>query len=229
MKKDAKAKRRPAWGKLALIALLLVAVAAAWRWTPLGEIATAENIVAWTRAVRGTWWAPIALMGAYTLGAYLLFPRPVLTLVSVMTFGVRLGLVYATAGILLAALATYFTGRVMKREAVRRIAGDALDEAAKPVKRHGVIAVFAANMLPTPPFAVQNIIAGAMRIRLWEFMAGTALALIPGILAWTVFGDQIMNALDQEGKVNFWLIGAAVLLLGAFIYGTRRWLRKKGF
>ena len=211
------------------MALVLIALAAAWRWTPLGEIATAENIVGWTRTVRNTWWAPFALVGAYLAGTYILFPRPVLTLVSVMTFGVRLGLVYSTVGILIAALASYYTGRVMKRDTVRRIAGDALDEAARPVKRHGVIAVFAANMLPTPPFVVQNIIAGAMRIRLWEFMAGTALALIPGIIAWSVFGDQMMNALEGEGKVNYWLVGGAVLLLAGFIYGTRRWLKKKGF
>lgn len=175
------------------------------------------------------WWAPFALLAAYIVGTYILFPRPVLTLVSVMTFGVRLGLVYSTVSILLAALLSYYTGRLMKRDTVRRIAGDAADEAAKPVKRHGVIAVFAANMLPTPPFVVQNIIAGAMRIRLWEFMAGTALALIPGILAWAVFGDQIMNALDEEGKVNYWLVAAAVVLLGGFVYGARRWLKKKGF
>ena len=211
------------------MALVLVALAAAWRWTPLGEIATAENIVGWTRTVRGTWWAPFALLGAYLVGTYILFPRPVLTLVAVMTFGVRLGLVYSTVGILVAALLSYYTGRLMKRETVRRIAGDAFDEAAKPVKRHGVIAVFAANMLPTPPFVVQNIMAGAMRIRLWEFMAGTALALIPGIIAWSVFGDQMMNALEGDGKVNYWLVGGAVLLLAGFIYGTRRWLKKKGF
>jgi len=222
-------KRRPAWGKLAVAALALIALAAAWRWTPLGEIASAQNIVAWTRAVRGTWWAPIVLVAAYTVGAFILFPRPVLTLVSVMTFGVRLGLLYSTAGILLAALVTYYAGRVLKRETVRRIAGDALEEAATPVKRHGVLAIFAANMLPTPPFAVQNMMAGAVRIRLWEFMAGTALALIPGILAWTVFGEQIMNALDESAKVNYWLIGAAVVLLGGFIYATRRWLKRKGF
>ena len=222
-------KRGPAWGKIALIAGVILALGAAWRWTPLGEMATAENIVAWTRTVRGMWWAPIVLMAAYTVGAFILFPRPVLTLVSVMTFGVRWGLVYATAGILLAALVTYYTGRLMKRDTLRRIAGDNVEKAAKPVRRHGVIAVFAANMLPTPPFAVQNMIAGAMRIRLWEFLLGTAIALIPGILAWTVFGDQIMNALDAESKVNFWLIGAVVLLFGVFVVLTRYFLKKKGY
>lgn len=222
-------KRGPAWGKIAAIVGVVAVLSALWRWTPLGEMATAENIVTWTRAVRHTWWSPFALFGAYTVGALLLFPRPVLTLVAVMTFGVRLGLVYATTGVLIAALVTYYAGRLMKRDTLRRIAGDNVEKAAKPAKRHGVIAVFAANMLPTPPFAVQNMIAGAMRIRLWEFLTGTAIALIPGILAWTVFGEQIMNALDSESKVNFWLIGAALLFFAAFIFLTRRFLKKKGY
>ena len=223
-----KGKRRPAWGKIIAIAVVVAALAAAWRWTPLGEMATAENIITWTRTVRGTWWAPFALVGAYVAGAFVLFPRPVLTLVAVMTFGVKLGLVYATAGILLAALASYYAGRVLKRETVRRVAGDAIDAAAKPVKAHGVLATFAANMMPTPPFVVQNMIAGAMRLKAWEFMLGTLLALVPGILAWTVFGDQMMNMLES-GNANYWLIGAALLLLVGFIFATRWWLKKKGF
>lgn len=222
-------KRGPAWGKIAAIVGVVAVLSALWRWTPLGEMATAENIVAWTRTVRDTWWSPFALLAAYIVGAFLLFPRPVLTLVSVMTFGARLGIVYATVFILITALVTYYTGRLMKRDTLKRIAGDGVDQAAKPVKKHGVIAVFAANMLPTPPFSVQNMIAGAMRIRLWEFMLGTAIALIPGILAWTVFGDQIMNALDSESNVNFWVIGAAVLFFAAFIFLTRRFLKKKGY
>jgi phospholipase D1/2 len=228
--RDAKrTKRKPAWGKIALAALGIAALAAAWRWTPLAELATAENILAWTRAVRSTWWAPLVLIAAYTAGAFLLFPRPVLTLVSVMTFGVRLGLVYATAGVMLAALVTYCAGRLMKRETLRRIAGDRVDAAAKPIKRHGVLAMFAANMMPTPPFAVQNMIAGAIRIPLWEYLLGTFLALIPAILAWTVFGDQITNALDDASKVNYWLIGGALVLFAGFIYLTRRWLGSRGF
>jgi uncharacterized membrane protein YdjX (TVP38/TMEM64 family) len=222
-------KRGPAWGKIALIVGAVAALSALWRWTPLGEMATAENIVAWTRAVRDTWWSPLVLLGAYVLGAFLLFPRPVLTLVAVMTFGVRLGIAYATVFILITALVTYYTGRLMKRDTLKRIAGDAVDRASKPVKEHGVIAVFAANMLPTPPFAVQNMIAGAMRLKLWEFMAGTALALIPGILAWTVFGDQLMNALEDSSKVNYWLIGGVVVLFAVFIFLTRRYLKKKGY
>ena len=143
--------------------------------------------------MRDTWWAPIALVAAYTPAAFVLLPRPLLTLVSVMTFGVLFGLLYSTTGVLLAALVTYYCGRALPKETLQRLAGDALEPAGKLLREHGVLAVFGSNMLPTPPFVVQNMIAGAVRIRLWKFMLGTFLALLPGMVAWTVFGDQIQR------------------------------------
>jgi phospholipase D1/2 len=178
--------------------------------------------------VRTTWWAPFVMVAAYIPGSLVLFPRPLITLISVITFGALLGVAYATAGVLLAAAATYALGRLLKRETVRRIAGDALESAGKTLREHGVIAVFGFNMLPTPPFAVQNIIAGAVRIPLWQFMLGTFFSLVPAIVAWTVFGEQISNALDQDAKVSFWLIGAAFVVLAGFIFVSRIWLKKKG-
>jgi phospholipase D1/2 len=227
MVRRAHSGRRPAWGKLGLILLAAAALAAVWRWTPLAEIVTAERILGWTRTVRETWWAPIVLVLAYTPAAFILLPRPLLTLVSVMTFGVLLGLVYATSGVLIAALVTYFAGRLLPKKTLQRLAGDALDPAGKLLREHGVVAVFGSNMLPTPPFVVQNMIAGAVRIALWKFMLGTFLALLPGMLAWTVFGDQIANAMDESGKVNYWLIGGAVVLLAVFTFFARRYLAKR--
>ena len=219
--------RRPAWGKLGLIALVIAAAAAAWRWTPLAEIVTVENILDFTRAVRERWWAPLVLIAAYTPAAFVLLPRPLLTLVSVMTFGVLLGLVYSTTGVLLAALATYFAGRYVPRPTLKRLAGDALEPAGELLREHGVTAVFGANMLPTPPFVVQNMIAGAVRIPLWKFMLGTFLALIPGMLAWTVFGGQIRAALEDSAGVSYWLIGGTAVLLVAFTLVARRALAKR--
>src|SRR5688572_10191472 len=188
MVRRAHSRRRPAWGKLALILLAAAALDAVWRGTPLAEIVTAERILGWTRTVRDTWWAPIVLVAAYTPAAFVLLPRPLITLVAVMTFGVLLGLIYGTAGALIAALVTYYAGRFLPHKTVKRLAGDALEPAGKLLREHGVVAVFGSNMLPTPPFVVQNMIAGAVRIALWKFMLGTFLALVPGMLAWTEIG-----------------------------------------
>ena len=224
----AKRKRRgPAWGKIAAILIAAAALAAVWRWTPLAEYVTAENILGWTRTVRDTWWAPIVLIAAYTPAAFVLLPRPIITLVSVMTFGVLLGLVYATTGVLLAALVTYYAGRFLPKKTVYRLAGDALEPAGKLLREHGTMAVFGANMMPTPPFVVQNMIAGAVRIALWKFMLGTLLALIPGMLAWTVFGDQLSAALEDSAKVSYGLIGGAIVLLVVFTFVARHLLAKR--
>ena len=220
-------KRGPAWGKLALILLGAAALAAVWRWTPLAEIVTAERILGWTRTVRETWWAPIVLILAYTPAAFVLLPRPLLTLVSVMTFGVLWGLVYATSGVLIAALVTYYAGRLLPKKTLQRLAGDALESVGKLLREHGIVAVFGSNMLPTPPFVVQNMIAGAVKIPLWQFVVGTFLALLPGMIAWTVFGDQINAAMEDSSKVSWWLIGGAVLLLVAFTFLARRFLAKR--
>jgi len=220
---------KPAWGKIAAIALGVGALAAAWRFTPLKELATPENVLGLARAVREVWWAPFAVVAAYVVGALVLFPRPVITLVTIITFGVWLGLAYAVAGVLTAALVTYYAGRLLKRETVRRLAGDRFEKASKPVKRHGVIAIFAANMLPTPPFAVQNMMAGAIRVPVLHFAAGTLLSIIPTAIAWAVFGDQLTAALDDESEVSWGMIAAAIAGLGVFFYLVRRWLRKQGF
>ena len=196
-----------------------------WRWTPLAEIVTVERILGWTRAVRDTWWAPIVLVAAYTPAAFVLLPRPLLTLVSVMTFGVLLGLAYATTGVLIAALVTYYAGRALPN--ARRCSASRATRSSPRASCCASTACSpcsASNMLPTPPFVVQNMIAGAVRIPLWKFVLGTFLALLPGMLAWTVFGDQINAALEDSSKVSYWLIGGALVLLGAFIYLARRWL-----
>src|SRR5262245_60156524 len=91
---SARPRLKPAWGKIVAFAVFFAALAAAWRSTPIAEVATAENIVAWTRTIRERWWAPFVLIGAYIVGACVLFPRPLLTLVSVLTFGVWRGLAY---------------------------------------------------------------------------------------------------------------------------------------
>jgi phospholipase D1/2 len=222
-----KAHRRPAWGKIAGAALVLLALAALWRFTPLAEYLTAERIRGWASLVRETPWAPAAMILAYTPAALVLFPRPLITLLIVLAFGPWLGIAYSVAGIFLAAMITYYLGRALPRRKVREIGGDAAEALGKGARRHGVLAVVAFNLLPVPPFAVQNMIAGAVRIKVWEYALGSVLSLIPGITATAVFGNELSAALDKKADVSWWAIGAAAIGLAVFIYFGRRWAMKQ--
>jgi len=219
-------RRRPAWGKIAAGALVLAVLAAAWRWTPLSEFLTAERVMGWAQLARETPWAPVALALAYTPAALVLFPRPVITVLLVIAFGPWLGIAYAAAGILIAALVTYYIGRALPRGALRKVAGDKAEAVGKGARRHGVLSVLAFNLLPVPPFAVQNMIAGAARIKVWEYAAGTLLSLIPALVVAAVLGDQIAAALDDGADVSWWAVGGMLAVFFAVTFFIRRWAVK---
>lgn len=218
-------KGRPAWGRLALIAGLIGTLAALWRFTPLAEIASAGNVVAWTRAFAATWWAPIVVMAAYTPACFLMFPRPLITLASVIAFGAWLGFLYSLAGIVAAAVVTYIAGRSLRRDTVRRLAGPKIERMVGVLRKHGLLAMSLLRLVPIAPFFVVGLVAGAVRLKLWHLAAGTAIGMLPGTLAATIFGDQLENALEG-GHVNWWIVGACVALLGGGALLVKRWFAR---
>jgi hypothetical protein len=68
-------RSRAAWEKFLFAALMIAALAAAWRCTPLSEFITPDRITGWARTVRGVSWAPIVVMLAYTPAVFVMFPR----------------------------------------------------------------------------------------------------------------------------------------------------------
>ena len=202
---------------------VIAALAAAWRFTRLSELITPAHVAHVARAVRTIGWAPLALVLAYTPAEFLMFPRAVLTLFGSIAFGAWLGAAYALAGIFIASAATYFAGHLLPDGSVRRLAGSRVERVAQGLARHGVLAVLAVRVVPVAPSGVEGVVAGAMRITLWKYLVGTMLGMAPGVLATAFFGGEVATALEDPSKVNYWLIGAVVLLFGAvtFVVGRR--------
>jgi phosphatidylserine/phosphatidylglycerophosphate/cardiolipin synthase-like enzyme/uncharacterized membrane protein YdjX (TVP38/TMEM64 family) len=213
---------RPAWGRLALIALGFALLAAAWRFTPLADVVTAEKVIAWAHAFGSQWWAPLVVMLAYTPACFVMFPRPLITLASVIAFKPWLGFVYALAGILFSAVVTYYVGKRMRRDTVRRLAGPHLDKMVEVLKKHGLLALTLLRLVPMAPFAVEGIVAGAVRLKLWHLVLGTAIGMLPGTLATTVLGGQIESALSG-GRFNWWIVSGVALVLVAGVWYVKRW------
>jgi phospholipase D1/2 len=225
--KKKRAGRRPAWGKLAAGAAALLILALAWKFTPLADFLTRDNAAAWARAARENRWAPIAIVLAYTPAAMLMLPRPFLTLLTIIAFGRWLGFAYSAAGIMVAAMATYYAGRMMRRQTVLRFAGERFEDAAKVLREHGIAAVFASNQIPVPPFFLQGIIAGAIRIPAWQYAAGSALGMAPGLLAAFFFAGELRAWLEDPETINWWIVGAAAIAFVAFGWWVRRWFARR--
>jgi phosphatidylserine/phosphatidylglycerophosphate/cardiolipin synthase-like enzyme/uncharacterized membrane protein YdjX (TVP38/TMEM64 family) len=219
------AKGKPAWGRLLGFAAAIAALAALWRFTPLAEIAGAEQVVGWAKDFGATWWAPLVVMAAYTPACFVMFPRPLITLAAVIAFGPALGFAYAMTGIIGAAAITYVAGRRMPRDTVRRLAGPKVERMVDVLRKHGLLAMSLLRLVPIAPFFVVGLVAGAVRLKLWHLAAGTAIGMLPGTLAATVFGDQLENAL-AGGDINWWLVGGCAAALAAGAVLVKRWFAK---
>jgi phospholipase D1/2 len=166
------------------------------------------------------------LMAAYTPACLVLFPRPLITLAAVIAFGPWLGFFYSLTGICVSSAVTWKMGRHMRRDTVRRLAGPKLDRMIEVLKKHGLLAMTLLRLVPLAPFAVESIVAGAIRMKLWHVVVGTAIGLLPGTLTTTVFGDAIETAVSGSGQVNWWLVGGAMALLGAGAWAVKRWFTR---
>jgi uncharacterized membrane protein YdjX (TVP38/TMEM64 family) len=220
-------RRGPNWKKLGIYAVVAVALAAAWRYTPLQDFFTAANIREWAGIVRKTPWAPFVLVLAYTPASVTFFPRPVLTLVAILAFGLVPGMSYAVAGTQLAALATYYAGRFVSKERIKRLAGDGFEPASKVLRKHGIFAMFALNQVPVPPFAVQGLIAGAARVNVWHYAIGSLLGQAPGVIAWIFFGREMRATLEGTKDISWWQVALVVAVLAVFTFLVRRWFARE--
>lgn len=222
---DAAKPPRPAWLLPVLILLAAGALTAMWRYTPLSALTDADRIVGWAESFgQSFWWAPLVVMLAYTPASIVLFPRPFITLFAVAAFGPWHGFAYAMAGILLACGFTYTVGMKMDRQTVRRLARGRLTRMSQVMRHRGVLAMTAVRLVPLAPFPVVNVVAGAIRIPLRDFLIGSAIGILPGTLVATVFGDQVISGLKDPRSINLWLVAALVLALVVGTRLVRRWL-----
>jgi uncharacterized membrane protein YdjX (TVP38/TMEM64 family) len=184
----------------------------------------ASRITRWAREVGGQWWAPILTMLAYTPAAFTMFPRPLITLFAVVAFGPIMGFLYAMFGIEVSAWVTFVAGQRLDRATVRRVAGAKLNRILEVLRHRGLLAITALRLVPLAPFAVEGVVAGAVRVKLSDFLIGTAIGILPGTLTSTVFGDQLQVWLEDPSKINYWAIAIVLLVLGGATWMVRRWL-----
>jgi phospholipase D1/2 len=155
-----------------------------------------------------------------------MFPRPLLTMLGVIAFGPFAAFAAAMTGMLLSAFGTYLAGTRFDRHMVRRVGGRRVAKMARVLRERGLVAVTALRLVPLAPYAVEGIVAGAIRIRLRDFMLGTAIGVFPGIFAATLFGDQLHAALENPREMNYWLLAGVIAFLVGSTWGVRRWLIK---
>jgi phospholipase D1/2 len=219
------ARATEGWGPLlrvTLVLALLVALAAVWRFTPLAERVDVPALLTAAAPLRESRWAPLLAPAAFVVGGLLMIPVLVLIVACAGLFGAWAGFAYALSGSLLSAFAGYGLGRLLGRDAVRRLAGSRLDRVSHRLSALGVLAVAAVRLVPVAPFTIVNLIAGAVRIRPRPYLLGTLLGMLPGIALLTLFGHGLVALMARPTAARLLVVGVAA----AGVIGVAAWLRR---
>jgi len=221
-KNDKKSRRRQIWFAVAIV-LVLFGIASAWQWSPLADQIDIRKVSAWAVALRKNPARPFIILAAYFVGSLILVPITVLIIATAIVFGPILGLVYSLVGSFLGAGVTYALGYFLGRDFVQRTTGPKWERVERKIGQSGIIAVAALRLLPIAPFSIVNIISGAFHVPVRDYILGSLLGLLPGIVVINLFAHQFERAIRNPGAGSFAVLAALVLLSVLGIL----WLRRK--
>ena len=218
--------RPPARSRLVGIAafiFVLAALAAAWRFSPLHQWLNLESLVDLGDRIEEMPFTPLIVLGAYVLAGLLVVPVMLVITVTGIVFGPLVGGIYALAGSMLSGIVTYAIGRKLGRETVRRVAGKRLNAITRGLAKRGLLTMILVRIVPVAPFTVVNVVAGASHIGWRDFLLGTALGMLPGIVATVLFVDRLIAAVRHPGPKTIALLTllAAVLIATALLVHRR--------
>jgi len=213
--------------KLLVLIALLVAAALAVRASPARGWLTPRGIEHVLAALREPWWAPLAFVAAYTLGAALDFSGGVLTLVGGAVFGFWWGALLNLLGANLGASAAFWVARLLGREGLHALLGDRLSGGLDRLARQaGFTWLLRLRLIPIVPFNLLNFASGLTAIPWRTYAAATAIGVVPGTLVYTFFADALVSGSREAGHRVFArvLIAGALLVLLSFIPTiARKW------
>ncbi|MCI4645025.1 MAG: VTT domain-containing protein [Hyphomonadaceae bacterium] len=161
----------------------------------------------------GPWGLP-ALILVFIVAAFLGVPQFVLIGIAVFAFGPILGFVYSWVATLVSGTVTFWTGRFVGENAVRRHGGNFANRMSVFIGRNAFAASAIVRNVPTGPFLLVNMIFGVTRARFSHYIAGMAVGVLPKIALVAFAGTSIMSAFEGQPLVA---AGAALLAIGIWL------------
>ncbi|HEY2899747.1 MAG TPA: VTT domain-containing protein [Polyangia bacterium] len=213
--------RRSAVGYAAAGAAVL-AVLALWLLTPLRSYARVDALVALGATVRESPFALPWVLAAFVAGSLVFIPITPLLVATALVFSPLRGLVYGLLATSLAGWITHACGRLLRRRRVRWLEGPRFQALCARLRRRGFLAVLVARLLPFGSFTLFNVAAGAMEIPTLAFLAGSALGLLPRMLAFMLLADSLGQALRDPQPRTVTLFCLAMAISAAGLYWLRR-------
>ena len=205
------------WGRPVLLVLLVVGVIWVARTFDLAQHASLEGM----RALVDSWapYGPLVFIGVCILGIFLSMPELVLIAVGGVVFDGPLAFAYGWVAAVVGTTATFLLVRYFARDALQRTLTrrlgrlQALDER---LARNGFATVLVLRLVLCLAPAL-NWTLGATRVGMQQYVAGTALGVMPGIATAVYFAEAIANRDPGAPILTPGAVVAALLIVGLLV------------
>lgn len=162
-------------------------------------------------------WGVGVFVALHVVTCLLPFPRSGFAALAGALYGVAGGILLSVVGSALAAILAFALARRFGPVAAPGRWGFGVDRIERILRSHGVMALIATRLMPIPPFAITNYLAGLSPIRTRSYMV-SLVGLLPSSIAWVTVGASV--ALD--GRLLLLAAAFVIVLLLACALWTQR-------
>ncbi len=166
--------------------------------------------------------APLMFIGLYVVATLLILPSTALNLMAGALFGLGWGTLWASCGAVLAAIAAFIFTRTWGRQLIQQRFSGMWQKMDAEIKEGGFFYIFAIRLLPIIPYGIVNFTAGLTSIRFRDYLGGTLVGTVPGILPFVLLGNSGLKALNT----GEWLPVALALTFAGFLVAGSTWYRR---
>ncbi len=156
--------------------------------------------------------ASLGVMLIFSILALIGMPQFILIAATVVVFGPWLGALYSWIATMASALFGFALGRVFAQRMLARYGGQRLNEASQFIADHGILSSALVRNIPSAPFIVLNVAAGASVISSAKFIIGTAVGILPKIVFISLIGTGALALFTRWNPEDFFLIVAVAAL-----------------
>ena len=209
---------------LGFVAVLL-ALAASWRWTPLGDWLTADRIAGWLQVFDDPWIRFLSVFALVAVATLVMLPLSALVVAAALILEPWQGFAASMAGALVSAAVAFVAGDLAGGRILDHYGESRVHRLSKRLSDRGILAVAVLRLMPVAPYTVVNLVAGASHLQLGKFLVGTAIGLLPGVAALTWFSGSLYKAVTEPSAESLGLLGIVIVLIVVGVLVMRRLLR----
>ncbi len=170
---------------------------------------------------------PLVVVLVYVVGGFVFMPVMALIALTGLVFGPAEGALYSLLGAAASAACAYAAGHLLSFGLLKRYAGPRITQVRKQLKARGLAAVILVRVIPSGPFTLLNLVAGASSIRFRDFLLGTVIGMTPGIAITVGLVHGLRTAWQAPSAATLCLLALGVAAACALAYGARRAMKRR--